>query len=238
MSGGRILVVEDEPRLARVLADYLERAGFSSQVLGDGAEVVPWVRANAPDLVVLDLMLPGRDGLEICRDIRSFSQVPVIMVTARVEEVDRLLGLELGADDYVCKPYSPREVVARVRAVLRRYAPAAPGTDDAPRGDDPLLLDASSFRVRAAGREAELTAVEFELLQTLYRQPGRIFSRTQLMDRIYADRRVVSDRTIDSHVKKLRRKLAQLLPGQELVHSVYGAGYRYEPRAHATGKDG
>jgi two-component system response regulator BaeR len=234
VSGGCILVVEDEPRLARVLADYLERAGFSSHVLGDGAEVVPWVRANAPDLVVLDLMLPGRDGLAICRDIRSFSQVPVIMVTARVEEVDRLLGLELGADDYVCKPYSPREVVARVRAVLRRYAPAAA---DAPRGDDPLLLDASSFRVRAAGREAELTAVEFELLQTLYRQPGRIFSRAQLMDRIYADRRVVSDRTIDSHVKKLRRKLAQLLPGQDLVHSVYGAGYRYEPRVHAPGKD-
>jgi two-component system response regulator BaeR len=156
------------------------------------------------------------------------------MVTARVEEVDRLLGLELGADDYVCKPYSPREVVARVRAVLRRYAPAAA---DAPRGDDPLLLDASSFRVRAAGREAELTAVEFELLQTLYRQPGRIFSRAQLMDRIYADRRVVSDRTIDSHVKKLRRKLAQLLPGQDLVHSVYGAGYRYEPRTPTTGKD-
>jgi two-component system response regulator BaeR len=234
VSGGCILVVEDEPRLARVLADYLERAGFSSHVLGDGAEVVPWVRANAPDLVVLDLMLPGRDGLAICRDIRSFSQVPVIMVTARVEEVDRLLGLELGADDYVCKPYSPREVVARVRAVLRRYAPAAA---DAPRGDDPLLLDASSFRVRAAGREAELTAVEFELLQTLYRQPGRIFSRAQLMDRIYADRRVVSDRTIDSHVKKLRRKLAQLLPGQDLVHSVYGAGYRYEPRTPATGKD-
>jgi two-component system response regulator BaeR len=234
VSGGCILVVEDEPRLARVLADYLERAGFSTQVLGDGAEVVPWVRANAPDLVVLDLMLPGRDGLAICRDIRSFSQVPVIMVTARVEEVDRLLGLELGADDYVCKPYSPREVVARVRAVLRRYAPAAA---DAPRGDDPLLLDASSFRVRAAGREAELTAVEFELLQTLYRQPGRIFSRAQLMDRIYADRRVVSDRTIDSHVKKLRRKLAQLLPGQDLVHSVYGAGYRYEPRTPTTGKD-
>lgn len=235
MSGERILVVEDEPRLARVLAEYLERAGFAPQVLGDGAAVVPWVRAHAPDLVVLDLMLPGRDGLEICRDIRSFSQVPVIMVTARVEEVDRLLGLELGADDYVCKPYSPREVVARVRAVLRRHAPAAA---DASRTEDPLVLDEASYRVRAAGREAELTVVEFQLLQTLYRQPGRIFSRAQLMDRIYTDRRVVSDRTIDSHVKKLRRKLAQLLPGQELVHAVYGAGYRYEPRPHATGSGG
>jgi two-component system response regulator BaeR len=238
MSGERILVVEDEPRLARVLAEYLERAGFAPQLLGDGAAVVPWVRAHAPDLVVLDLMLPGRDGLDICRDIRSFSQVPVIMVTARVEEVDRLLGLELGADDYVCKPYSPREVVARVRAVLRRHAPAAASVADAPRADDPLLLDEASYRVRAAGREAELTVVEFQLLQTLYRQPGRIFSRAQLMDRIYADRRVVSDRTIDSHVKKLRRKLARLLPGQELVHAVYGAGYRYEPRAHATGGGG
>lgn len=236
MSGERILVVEDEPRLAQVLAEYLERAGFSSQVLADGAAVVTWVRAHAPDLVVLDLMLPGRDGLEICREIRSFSQVPVIMVTARVEEVDRLLGLELGADDYVCKPYSPREVVARVRAVLRRHVPLAASAADTPRAEDPLVLDAASHRVRAAGREAELTMVEFQLLHTLYRQPGRIFSRAQLMDRIYADRRVVSDRTIDSHVKKLRRKLAHLLPGRELVHSVYGAGYRYEPRPHATGE--
>lgn len=235
MSGQSILVVEDEARLARVLADYLERAGFSCHVLGDGLAVVPWVREHAPDLVLLDLMLPGRDGLEICRELRVFSAVPVIMLTARAEEMDRLLGLEIGADDYVCKPYSPREVVARVRAVLRRHAPLAPMAPGTGRAADPLVLDEASFRVRAAGREAELTAVEFHLLQTLYRQPGRIFSRAQLMDHIYNDRRVVSDRTVDSHVKKLRRKLAQLLPDQELVHSVYGAGYRYEPRAPETG---
>jgi len=230
MSRAHVLVVEDEARLARLLADYLEREGFRTTVLGDGEAVVPWVREHAPDLVLLDLMLPGRDGLAVCRDLRAFSRVPVIMVTARVEEIDRLLGLELGADDYVCKPFSPREVVARVKAVLRRTAPpdGPPAPADA---QGVLALDADALRVRAGGREAELTAVEFQLLQTLMRHPGRIFSRGLLMERIYDDGRVVSDRTIDSHVKKLRRKLSALLPGEELIHSVYGAGYRYEPRA-------
>ena len=225
MSRAHVLVVEDEARLARVLADYLEREGLRCTVLGDGDAVVPWVREHAPDLVLLDLMLPGRDGLSVCRDLRAFSRVPIIMVTARVEEIDRLLGLELGADDYVCKPFSPREVVARVKAVLRRVAPEAAS---APAGA--LALDADALRVRAGDREVELTAVEFQLLQTLVRHPGRIFSRGLLMERIYDDGRVVSDRTIDSHVKKLRRKLAGLAPGAELIHSVYGVGYRYEPR--------
>jgi two-component system, OmpR family, response regulator BaeR len=219
-----ILIVEDEEKLARLLADYLEAAGFLTHHLGDGYQVVDWVRAQAPTLVLLDLMLPGRDGLDICREIRGFSQVPIIMTTARVEEIDRLLGLELGADDYVCKPYSPREVVARVKAVLRRTA-VQPG----PQGGL-LHLDESSLRVSANDRDTELTAVEFALLKTLYAAPGRIFSRDRLMDRIYQDHRIVSDRTIDSHVKKLRRKLAALVPGRELVHSVYGAGYRYEER--------
>ncbi len=228
MSGAHVLVVEDEARLARVLADYLEREGLRCTVLGDGDAVVPWVREHVPDLVLLDLMLPGRDGLSVCRDLRAFSRVPIIMVTARVEEIDRLLGLELGADDYVCKPFSPREVVARVKAVLRRAAPDAASAPDAPAGA--LALDADALRVRAGEREVELTAVEFQLLQTLVRHPGRIFSRGLLMERIYDDGRVVSDRTIDSHVKKLRRKLAGLAPGAELIHSVYGVGYRYEPR--------
>jgi two-component system response regulator BaeR len=221
----RVLIVEDEAKLARLLADYLAAAGYATHWLADGREVVPWVRAQRPDLVLLDLMLPGRDGLSVCRDLRGFSQVPVIMVTARVEEVDRLLGLELGADDYVCKPFSPREVVARVTAVLRRTsAGAAPA-----RG--PLTLDPASLRVRAGDRQIELTTVEFALLSALYEAPGRIFSRDRLMDLIYRDDRVVADRTIDSHVKKLRRKLEELLPGRELIHSVYGAGYRYEDRA-------
>jgi two-component system response regulator BaeR len=219
---GRILIVEDEDRLARLLADYLAAAGFAADCLGDGREVVAWVKANAPDLIVLDLMLPGRDGLEVCREIRAFSSVPIIMATARAEEIDRLLGLELGADDYICKPYSPREVVARVKAVLRRM-----WTEPAP-ASDALVLDQAGFRVRGPAGEVELTAVEFHLFATLYREPGRIYSRGQLMDRIYADQRIVSDRTIDSHIKKLRKKLAEVSPDADLIHSVYGAGYRYE----------
>lgn len=220
-----ILIVEDEEKLAHLLAEYLQVAGFAAQRLADGRLVVPWVRQHAPALVLLDLMLPGRDGLEVCREVRGFSRVPVIITTARVEEIDRLLGLELGADDYICKPYSPREVVARVKAVLRRTAP-----QQAPAGTGRLQLDEGSLRVRAGGRELELTAVEFALLHTLYGAPGRIFSRERLMERIYTDHRVVSDRTIDSHVKKLRHKLADLLPDEELIHSVYGVGYRYEER--------
>ena len=219
-----ILIVEDEERLAGLLADYLKAAGFATHQIAEGGPVVDWVRAHAPALILLDLMLPGRDGLEICRDIRRESQVPIIMTTARIEEIDRLLGLELGADDYICKPYSPREVVARVKAVLRRTGPPEQKEGEA------LSLDEGSLRVRAGGREIELTAVEFALLATLYAAPGRIFSRERLMDRIYRDHRVVSDRTIDSHVKKLRRKLVQLLPERELIHSVYGVGYRYEDR--------
>jgi two-component system response regulator BaeR len=219
-----ILIVEDEIRLSGLLADYLRAAGYDVHQIAEGPPVANWVHENAPVLILLDLMLPGRDGLEICREIRGFSQVPVIMTTARIEEIDRLLGLEIGADDYVCKPYSPREVVARVKAVLRRSTRS--------REPDPggLGLDASTLRVAAGDREIELTAVEFALLQTLHAAPGRIFSRDRLMDRIYADHRIVSDRTIDSHVKKLRRKLADLLPERELIHSVYGVGYRYEDR--------
>jgi two-component system response regulator BaeR len=219
-----ILIIEDETKLARLEADYLHTAGFACTILADGFEVMPWLRQHPADLVLLDLMLPGRDGLDLCREIRTFSVVPIIMVTARIEEVDRLLGLEFGADDYICKPFSPREMVARVKAVLRRLQPPASAASE-----HWLTLDPSCFRVRAGGRETELTAVEFELLQALYRQPGRILSRNRLMDLIYPDQRIVSDRTIDSHIKKLRKKLLELLPDQEVIHSVYGAGYRYDP---------
>ncbi|MDD2761134.1 MAG: response regulator [Methylomonas sp.] len=219
-----ILIVEDEDKLAKLAADYLGNAGYLTAILSHGDAVVPWVEQRHPSLILLDLMLPGKDGLTLCREIRAFSTVPIIMVTARIEEIDRLLGLELGADDYICKPYSPREMVARVKAVLRRLQPQAP--------EEPqtrvLNLDANRFRVAAAGREVELTSVEFQLLQTLCRYPGHIFSRSKLMDQIYQDQRIVSDRTIDSHIKKLRKKLSELLPNQELIHSVYGAGYRYE----------
>jgi two-component system response regulator BaeR len=229
----QILIVEDEDRLARLVADYLTAAGYGTQILADGTLVADWVRAHQPALVLLDLMLPGRDGLDLCRDLRAFSPVPIIMTTARVEEIDRLLGLELGADDYVCKPYSPRELVARVRAVLRRTQAAAPGAK-ADGEVNRLTLDAATLRVHWRERAIELTAVEFSLLATLHAAPGRIFSRERLMERIYRDHRVVSDRTIDSHVKKLRRKLDELAPEQELIHSVYGVGYRYEEGAETV----
>jgi len=224
LNNKRILIIEDEIKLARLVEDYLHNAGFQTHHDSNGLTVVPWLKSNHADLILLDLMLPGRDGLEICKEIRSFSAVPIIIVTARIEEIDRLLGLELGADDYICKPFSPRELVARAKAVLRRtYASAAPKADI-------FGLDGHSLQVSAGTRQITLTAVEFELLQTLHQQPGRIFSRQQLMDKIYQDHRIVSDRTIDSHIKKLRKKLADLLPETELIHSVYGAGYRYEPQ--------
>lgn len=220
-----ILIVEDELKLARLQVDYLQNAGFDTDCLSNGLEVLPWLKANHTDLILLDVMLPGCDGLEICRKLRSFSAVPIIMITARIEEIDRLLGLELGADDYICKPFSPREMVARVKAVLRRLQPQTTIALTSA-----LKLDPHSFRVLAGGHEVELTTVEFQLLQALYQQPGRIFSRSKLMDLIYQDQRIVSDRTIDSHIKKLRKKLTDLLPDQELIHSVYGAGYRYDPQ--------
>jgi two-component system response regulator BaeR len=218
----RVLVVEDEPKLAELLRDYLVRDGYEVSVLDRGDAVEPWVRANPVDLVLLDLMLPGKGGLDVCKGLRTFSAAAIVMVTARVEEIDRLLGLELGADDYICKPFSPREVVARVKAVLRRAKRAT-----AP-AETPVALDEGALRARIAGRDLDLTAVEFQLLKALVAHPGRIFSRDQLIDAMYRDARVVSDRTVDSHVKKLRKKIADVLPDREIVHSVYGVGYKYE----------
>jgi two-component system, OmpR family, response regulator BaeR len=220
--GEKILVVEDEEKLAGVLCDYLRQAGFQAEWLADGLAVVARVREELPDLILLDLMLPGRDGLEICKEIRTFSSVPIIMVTARIEEIDRLLGLELGADDYICKPFSPREVVARVKAILRR---TGSGLTIQAAG---LVLDESRYLATLGGRDLDLTAVEFKLLQFLAANPGRIFGRQQLMDRIYTDQRIVADRTIDSHIKKLRRKIAAAGAGPELIHSLYGVGYKFE----------
>jgi len=217
-----ILIVEDEEKLAALLGDYLRQSGFDSVWIPNGTEVLPRVRERLPDLILLDLMLPGRDGLDICKEIRTFSEVPIIMITARVEEIDRLLGLELGADDYICKPFSPREVVARVKTVLRRA-----GDRQEPTCGE-LALDPEKFRAVLRGQELDLTAVEFKLLHFLFQNPGRIYSRSQLMDRIYSDQRVVSDRTIDSHIKKLRKKIAVVAADEELIHSIYGVGYKFE----------
>jgi two-component system response regulator BaeR len=216
-----ILIVEDEQKLAELLKDYLAQSSFDTTILDNGNDVIPYVRENKPDLVILDLMLPGRDGMEICKEIRTFSNLPIIMVTARVEEIDRLLGLELGADDYVCKPFSPRELVARVKAVLRR---AGGETTIKAKG---LVLDEARYQASLHGVDLELTAVEFKLLSFLAANPGRIYSRDQLMERIYSDHRIVSDRTIDSHIKKLRKKISEHSPDEELIGSVYGVGYKF-----------
>lgn len=219
----RILIVEDEEKLASLLRDYLVQEGYEVSVLHRGDEVEDWVRGHGTDLVLLDLMLPGKNGLEVCKALRAMAaDLSIIMVTARVDEIDRLLGLELGADDYICKPFSPREVVARVKAVLRRAKRA-----EAPQ-DMRLDLDDAGYKATLAGKDLGLTAVEFELLKVLASHPGRIYTREQLMDLMYRDQRVVSDRTVDSHVKKIRRKIAAVLPDREIVHSVYGVGYKYE----------
>jgi two-component system response regulator BaeR len=217
-----ILIVEDEVKLATLLQDYLTQSGFEATVIHDGSEVEPWLAAHQPSLILLDLMLPGKSGMEICKEIRKTSALPVIMITAKVDEIDRLLGLELGADDYICKPFSPREVVARVRAVLRR----SEGIDKP--ADKGLMLDIDTYKATINGQDLHLTAVEFQLLKVLSDQPGRIFTRSVLVDKIYSDGRVVSDRTIDSHIKKLRKKIAAQLPDQELIHSLYAVGYKFE----------
>jgi len=218
----KILIVEYELKLVDVIKDYLYLAGFETSCLYNGTGVVQWVRDNGPDIILIDLMLPEYDGIDIIKEIRTFSNVPIIMMTARIDEVDRLLGLELGADDFICKPFCPREAVARVMAVLRRM-----GDKQAAQAAG-LILDESRYRAILAEHELDLTAVEFRLLQFLAAVPGHIYSRKQLMEMIYPDRRVVSNRTIDSHIKKLRKKIAHANPEMEFIHSVYGAGYKFE----------
>jgi len=220
--GSKVLIVEDEPKLASLVADYLKAAGYEAHCIENGLEVVSWVKANAPDLVVLDLMLPGRGGLEVCKELRTFTDLPIIIVTARVEEVDRLIGLEAGADDYLCKPFSVRELVARVKALLRRPRIGISLKNSS------LVIDEATHKVSLDGKEIDLTPVEFRLLAALAAAPGRVFSRDGLLEKLYADHRVVTDRTVDAHVKNLRRKLEEVRPGSDLVRSIYGVGYRLE----------
>lgn len=222
-TGQRILVVEDEGSIAAILMDYLRQAGFRVRHLADGAAAVEAIRSDPPDLVVLDLMLPGLDGVSACREVRRFSAVPVIMVTARVEEIDRLVGLEAGADDYVCKPFSPREVVARVATVLRRSG----GRGGEP-ATGPVEIDEAGQRIAIGGQRLDLTPTEFRLLHLLASRPGRIYSRAQILDLAYDKDLEVSDRIIDSHVKNIRKKIAAVLPDTEVIRSVYGIGYRFE----------
>ncbi len=218
-----IMIVEDEPRLAAVLGDYLNNAGYTHYWVANGDDAIPAFHSEHPDLVLLDLTLPGRNGIEICRELRLQHTVPIIMITARVDEMDRLLGLEVGADDYVCKPFSPREVVARVKAVLRRNHPISNNFKE-----HPIKIDEAKHQASIHGHTLDLTSVEFRLLGILHRSQGRVFSRDQVLDHLYNDNRVVADRTIDSHVKNLRRKLVEAGGDENWIKSIYGVGYRME----------
>lgn len=219
-----ILIVEDDLKIAAILNDYLHASQFQTQHLINGKEALELLRKQEFDLVLLDLMLPGLDGLEVCKAVRQFSQVPIIMLTARIDEIDRLLGLELGADDYVCKPFSPREVVARVKAHLRRTLGVLP----LPSPQVQFVVEKEAMRILLAGSPLNLTPVEFRVLAEMVNHPGRVYSRQHLLDLLHEDQRDTSDRAIDSHIKNIRRKIDARLPDVDCVQSVYGVGYRFE----------
>lgn len=225
-----ILIVEDEPKIAELLQKYLHNANYTTHWISNGTEANLWLQQHTAMLLLLDIMLPGKDGLTLCKEQRQQNpNTPIILLTARIEEIDRLLGLELGADDYICKPFSPREVIARIKAVLRRSQDTPLQKDDPTTAPTYLNLERERLRVTMGTQAVALTAVEFELLEALHAHPGRIFSRQQLMTHAYPDNRIVSDRTIDSHIKKLRRKINQLRPETDFIHSVYSVGYKFEP---------
>ena len=228
MSDIHVFVVEDEPKIAQLLSDYLEREGYGVTVLSDGTSAVETIRDRQPSFVILDLMLPGKDGLTICKEVRQFSDLPIMMLTARTDEIDRLIGLELGADDYVCKPFSPREVVARIKVILRRVQgpPARVDENEITYRNVSLYID--RYKCEVDGQDTDLTPVEFRMLKALMSHPGRVYSRESLMELAYDDRRIVSDRTIDTHIKNLRKKLSQFDSGEELIRSIYGVGYKIE----------
>jgi two-component system response regulator BaeR len=220
-SAARILIVEDDLKIAALLVDYFKANGYATTHLADGKIALEHIRKEPVDLVILDLMLPGMDGLQVCQAVRQFSEVPIIMLTARVDEVDRLLGLESGADDYVCKPFSPREVVARAKVQLRRSKPGSAA-------QKPLVVDRTALRIVRGDSALNLTPVEFRLLAELIDHPDRVYSRTQLLNLVYEDQRDINDRTVDSHIKNLRKKLDAQFPGVDCLQSVYGVGYRFE----------
>jgi len=217
----QILIVEDEIKLANLMSDFLTSHHYQTHLIHHGDEVLSWLESNKPSVILLDIMLPGQSGIELCKAIRKFSNVPIIMVSAKVEEIDRLLGLELGADDYICKPFSYAELVARVKAILRRVNTTKGPVNNA------MTLDESTYSVNYKNSSIELTNFEFQLFKPLYSNPNRIYSRDSLMDTMYADQRIVSHRTIDSHIKKLRKKLDEVTQTDSVIQSVYGVGYRF-----------
>jgi two-component system, OmpR family, alkaline phosphatase synthesis response regulator PhoP len=226
---GTILVVEDERDIADLVKYHLEKAGFSARVVGDGKQALDLMARDYPDLLILDLMLPGLDGLEVCRRLRGNSatrSIPIIMLTARAEEVDRIVGLELGADDYIPKPFSPRELVARVKAVLRRTI-AQPPTAEAPLAVGDLHLDPARHEVTKGGRALSLSAVEFRLLEFFLRHRGRAYTRTQLLDQVWGQDRFVEPRTVDVHIRRLREKVEDDPAQPTLILTVRGLGYKF-----------
>lgn len=225
-----ILVVDDEPKITQLVRDYLERAGYAVRVANDGRVALSTAKTEKPDLIVLDLGLPHMDGLDFTREFRKTSNAPIIMLTARAEETDKLIGLELGADDYMTKPFSPKELVARVRVVLRRMEVSAASAPDLIRAAD-LTLDTPRLRVTAEGRGIEeLTPTEFDLLAALARQPGRVFTRAQLLDAIHGVAFESYERAIDAHIKNIRRKI-EIKPSEpQYILTVYGVGYKFADR--------
>lgn len=222
MPHNKILIVEDDDRISRVLDKYLEKEGFSTTVLCESSQVVPQVRKNPPDLILLDILLPGKDGFTIFKEIKAFSDVPIIFVTAKTDSLDRLLGFELGADDYICKPFIPKEVVARVKAVLRRTYPEQT-IEKLVVG--PIRMDVQQHKVTIRNEELRLTPNQFKLLHCLMSQPGCVVSRSDLVSKIQGYNFDGYNRTIDTHIKNLRKKMQRHLPDQEIIRSIYGVGY-------------
>ena len=219
-----VLIVEDENKLANILIEYLNKDGFQTKHISTGSQVIPWVRKHDPNLILLDLMLPEMNGKEICQEIRTFSSLPIIMVTAMVEEIDRLIGLELGADDYICKPFSPKEVTARVKAVLRRSDPDYIKSSQS----SGFQVNPDQYSITLAGQKLDLTPVEFRLLSMFIEYPNRVYNRDQILNKVFDDGRIVLDRTVDTHIKNLRQKLKAVNPQSDYIRSIYGIGYSFE----------
>ena len=224
MLNKKILIVEDEPKLAQLLADYLAHDGFKSHIIDDGDNVISWVKHYSPDLILMDSMLPKRDGISLCKEIREFSTVPLFLLTARIGETDRLKGLEIGADDYICKPYSAKEVVARIKAIFRRQQNFSPEMATV----SGFSLDKVKCHAYCEGVLLDLTLSEFRILSTLLDKRGKVYSRANLLDVLHEDDRDISDRTVDTHIKNLRQKLQKITGKKDIIQAVYGMGYTIE----------
>ena len=222
LNSQRVLVVEDDRKISDLLMNYLRASGYEVEAAYDGGDALRRIEKNAPDALILDWMLPGMDGISVCTAVRAFSDVPILMLTARIDEVDRLLGLDTGADDYVCKPFAPREVIARIRALLRRSQGRVKASSK------PWDTDEASFRISWRGQWLPLTRIEFMMFRLLLSRPGRVYSRDQLLASVHDSQRDISDRAIDTHIKNLRKKVQVIDPGSDCISSVYGVGYRFD----------